>query len=188
MTITSYDEGNTTFLGSETYLVSGLTPVGGDYKIPFGVDISTQCSSLPYTDGIVIVEQIVARVTFVCTSVLTNTSASKLCLSPLTLGSYCYDSYGYKVSPGYLNYKQQQLPAPSCFSARDLIGTFLGDLSFNQDLQPTVGGCIADTLYFRLDGAVADSCSFQFEWYLHRLTADFGTTGVTWLSAFASEL
>jgi hypothetical protein len=170
MTIYSYTSDGANIVGVISTEID-LSPIGGgDYKIPFLADINTEVSSVPITTGRQLLYAFaVCRHTFTCNETNVNVSASKLCLSPLTLGSYCYESFGYKKFPGFLNYLTQELPSTVSFSTRDELGSYPGNAAFpyGYDAVP-IGGCVADTLYFRFDGADSDACTHVVEYFYTR--------------------
>jgi hypothetical protein len=184
MTIYSYTSDGANIVGVISTEID-LTPIGGgDYKIPFLADINGDVSSVPIAAGQQLIYAfVVCRHTFVCNETNINVSASKLCLSPLTLGSYCYESFGYKKAPGFLNYLNQELPSTVSFSTRDELGDYLGNAAFpyGYDAIP-IAGCVADTLYFRFDGADSAACTHVVEFYYSRALVPIGTYNTTYFS------
>lgn len=184
MTVKSWDSSGTDILGELTYEVSSLSVMGGDYKVPYLADITADVSSIPIESGQQIYTQwSVARIRFTCGGVLSNISASKLCLHPMTIGSYCFASFGYNKNPGYINYLTQELPTTISHLAIDALGSYLGNAAFPYGFSNApINGLIADTLYLRLDGGIPEACSLDVQYYNRRIIVPTGSYNKTTFS------
>jgi hypothetical protein len=184
MTIFSYTEDGSSILGVISTEID-LSPIGGgDYKIGFLSDINLEISEVPTEVGETqIYAFVICRHTFVCNEVNVNISASSLCLSPLNLGSYCMESFGYKKNPGFLSYLNQELISTVSFTTRDELGDYPGDSGFpyGYDGYP-ISGCVADTIYFRFNGADPHACTHKVEYLARRALATSGYANPTYFS------
>lgn len=178
MTVLSYVPNGSEILGNISYDFPSYSIGGGDYKFPILVDVFGETAEIPVGTGDAIYFQyMICRCTLACTATITNISAFKSALSPLTLGSYVYEAFGFKKNPAYWNYLNQELQPMQSFSERDTIGDYLGTAAFPEGFQSTVtNGVIADTLYVRLDGALPASSSLGIEYYVVRELITAGST------------
>lgn len=166
MTVLSYTPSGNYILGNISYDFPSYSIGGGDYKFPVIVDITADISGVPVEAGQeVYLQYILVRLTLACTATITNISAFKSALSPLTLGSYVYESFGFKKSPAFWQYLNQEIQPLVSFSERDTIGDYLGDANapYGFDSSP-IDAVIADTVYVRCDGALPESSSFGIEY------------------------
>lgn len=178
MTVLSYVPNGSEILGEISYDFTSHSIGGGDYKFPVAVDIFLETAEVPVGTGLEIYFQyVICRLTLACSATITNISAFKSALSPLTLGSFVYEAFGFKKNPGYWNYLNQELQPLQTFSERDTIGDYLGDAAFPEGFQSTIAnGVTADTLYVRCDGALPESSTLGLEYYVIRELITAGST------------
>jgi hypothetical protein len=187
MTVLSYTPDGDYILGNISYDFPSYSIGGGDYKFPINIDIFGEVASVPVEAGMQIyLEYMQCRVTLACTATITNISAFKSALSPLTLGSYVFESFGFKKSPAYWNYLNQETQPMISFSERDTIGDYPGNAAFPYGFEGVpIDAVNADTLYARCNGALPENSSLGIEYLVTRLLVPPGAYNKTSYSYFS---
>jgi len=187
MTVLSYTPEGDYILGEISYDFPSHSIGGGDYKFTVLQDIFAEVAPIPVSPGeIMYLQYMQARITLACTATITNISAFKSALSPLTLGSYVFESFGFKKAPNYWNYLNQETQPMISFSERDTIGDYPGNAAFPYGFENVpISAVNADTIYVRCDGALPESSSLGIEYLVDRLLVPPGDYNKTSFSYFS---
>jgi hypothetical protein len=170
MSVLSYTSDGTQLLGKISYDFSSHSIGGGDFKFPVLIDVFGDVSGIPVEAGFTLyLQYMLVRCTLACTATITNISAGKSALSPLTLGSFVFESFGFKKSPGFWNYLNQETQPMLSFSERDTIGDYPGNAAYPYGMYDyPINAVNADTIYVRCDGALPESCTLGLEYLVER--------------------
>lgn len=187
MAVLSYTPDGDYILGEISYDFTSHSIGGGDFKFAILIDIFGEASAVPIEPGqITFLQYMQCRLTLACTATITNISAFKSALTPLTLGSYVFESFGFKKSPAYWNYLNQETQPMVSFSTRDTIGDYPGNAAFPYGFDTIpISAVNADTLYVRCDGALPESSTLGVEYLVSRYlapTGDYNTTSFSYFS------